>query len=208
LAVNPTSSDPFARPTGLLGRAAGWIMAALNAEMNRLAVEALALAPDDRVLEIGFGPGAALSRVAEHAAVVAGIDPSEAMLAEASRRLRSALAAGRASLARGTASSLPWPDGAFTKAYAVNSYQLWSDPARDLAEVRRVLAPGGVLVLGLRARSDVPGARARRWFDGIAEGPEALEAARAAVRQAGFTEERFEVKPAGWMSVALLRARR
>jgi hypothetical protein len=49
----------FRRPTGLLGRLAGWIMAnrPSNIERNRWTVDLLNVQPSDHVLEIGFGPG-------------------------------------------------------------------------------------------------------------------------------------------------------
>ena len=48
----------FRRPTGLLGRLAGWIMAnrPSNIERNRWTVDLLRVQPADHVLEIGFGP--------------------------------------------------------------------------------------------------------------------------------------------------------
>ncbi len=49
--------DQFRQPHGRLGRLAGQVMAAANAGMNRFTVELLDVQPDDRILEIGFGPG-------------------------------------------------------------------------------------------------------------------------------------------------------
>src|SRR5947209_8447596 len=52
----------FLRPHGFRGRAAGWVMATRgsNRERNIWAVGLLDVQPDDRVLEIGFGPGIAI----------------------------------------------------------------------------------------------------------------------------------------------------
>ena len=51
----------FGEPTGWRGRALGRLMALKNARMSRVAVELLDVQPDDRGLEIGFGPGVAIA---------------------------------------------------------------------------------------------------------------------------------------------------
>ena len=49
----------FGRPTGIVGRLVGLVMATRtsNRERNRRTIELLQIQPDDRVLEIGYGPG-------------------------------------------------------------------------------------------------------------------------------------------------------
>jgi SAM-dependent methyltransferase len=69
------------------------------------------------------------------------------MWQQASRR---AGTAKRVDLRIGEVSSLPWPDAAFDGILAVNTAQFWPDPAADVAEVLRVLAPGGRIVIALR----------------------------------------------------------
>ena len=80
----------FRRPTGLLGRLAGWIMAnrPSNIERNRWTVDVLNVQPADHVLEIGFGPGLAIAQVARLAPQgrLVGIDHSALMIERASRR--------------------------------------------------------------------------------------------------------------------------
>ena len=150
----------FAAPHGPLGHAAGWLMARLNDEMNRLVIEQLALRPEDSVLEIGSGPGRALALAAARAAkgLVAGVDISEVMVAQARRRNRAAIREGRVELRQAGVSALPYADARFDKALAINSYYFWPQPESDLREVRRVLSPGGTLALGVRARDTARGA--------------------------------------------------
>jgi ubiquinone/menaquinone biosynthesis C-methylase UbiE len=140
----------FSHPAGLPGRAVGRVMALLNGPMNRLAVDLLAVRPDDAVLEIGFGPGTAIRLLAERAVrgFVAGADPSDVMVREAVRRNRVSVEAGRVDLRRASVSRLPYPDGRFTKVLAVNSFHHWPAWEDDLREVRRVTKAGGILLLG------------------------------------------------------------
>lgn len=127
--------------------------------MNALAVEALEVRPDDRVLEIGFGPAAALAEIARLVprGFVAGIDPSEAMISLASRRLRNGIAAERVELKLGTASSIPYEDGRFDRVLTVNTIYFW-DQTDALREIRRVMQLGGRFVLVFRATPDDVGA--------------------------------------------------
>jgi ubiquinone/menaquinone biosynthesis C-methylase UbiE len=133
---------------GLTGRATAKLMARMNRETEREAVELLAPSPDHRVVVLGSGPGVGVDLLA--AALpeggVVGVDPSAAMLADARRRNQRWIAAGRVELVRGTAAALDAPDGAFDGAIAVNSIQLWEPLDRSLCEVGRVLRRGAPLL--------------------------------------------------------------
>ena len=72
----------FGQPAGLLGWAAGQIMAVKNRGRSLWVISLLDIQRDDRVLEIGFGPGVDLRRVSEIAAdgFVTGVDHSKEMV--------------------------------------------------------------------------------------------------------------------------------
>lgn len=145
----------FGEPHGLFGPIAGWIMAWENRERNAWAVDALGVQPGDAVLEIGFGPGLAVERLAEAVGegTVAGVDRSAIMVAAARRRNADAVEAGRVDLRCGDVEALPFDAETFDRALAINSLHHWADgiPGGDaiagLREVRRVLRPGGVLAV-------------------------------------------------------------
>jgi ubiquinone/menaquinone biosynthesis C-methylase UbiE len=101
----------FRRPSGLAGRLVGFVMASRssNRERNHRAIDLLQIRDGDRVLEIGFGPGLAIEMAARLAGSgnVVGVDHSEIMLRQASRRNRAAIAAGRVELHLASADALP-----------------------------------------------------------------------------------------------------
>lgn len=108
---------------------------------------ALAALPElrGRVLELGFGPGhlqLALARRDGRPAL--GLDASPQMAARAARRLARAGHAPR--LTRGLAQALPLPDASVDTVVATFPAEYILDP-RTHAEIRRVLAPAGRLVL-------------------------------------------------------------
>ncbi len=92
-------------------------------------------------LEIGVGSG----RFAGPLGVEVGIDPSPAMLAHAAER--------GITVVEGVAEKLPFADSAFDYALIVTTICFVDSPARMLAEARRVLKPGGPLVMGFIDRA-------------------------------------------------------
>src|SRR5262245_62186626 len=87
-------------PSGLLGRLIGQVMSRETAAANEAALELLGPEPADHVLEVGFGHGATIARVAAAVSrgLVAGVDPSAEMCRMAARRNRRAVAEGRVEL--------------------------------------------------------------------------------------------------------------
>lgn len=145
----------FARPHGRLAGVFAAVLNRGNRLINQRTVEALAVSPDQKVLELGFGGGMALELLlAEKGCVcVTGLDPSEEMVRAASRRLTQWIQAGRLALQQGTAEDLPWTDSELDRVLSVNSIFYWSNPSRGVREIRRALRPEGILVLGLRSKA-------------------------------------------------------
>jgi ubiquinone/menaquinone biosynthesis C-methylase UbiE len=136
------------RPQGFLGLFGGCLMARGNRDCAAWIVDALAVGANDAVLEVGFGPGVGIALSAARGGIVAGVDPSRVMLAQATARNASAIADGRVDLRLASVDALPFRENAFDKAFAINSLQLWPDIAGGLREIRRVLRRGGRLGLG------------------------------------------------------------
>jgi len=86
----------FAHPRGFLGRIAGYLMSITNRDLNEWVVSLLDLQPGDKVLEIGCGPGVAITYIIQQHpdVIVLGIDLSPEMVREAMRRNAQAVSCG------------------------------------------------------------------------------------------------------------------
>ena len=138
------------KPSGWFGR---HVMASLLNEGNRAlldaALGAAAPTPGARVLDVGFGGGYTLERLAPLVSPerVAGVELSDSMVDTVRERCGDAC-----DLRLADAAALPFPEASFDVVLSVNTIYFWPDPARVLSEMNRVLKPGGRLVLGYRSR--------------------------------------------------------
>jgi SAM-dependent methyltransferase len=111
----------------------------------RVAGEVAAAHPGGKVLEIGSGPGRLAVRLAREVpgTTLTGIDISDAMVERAARRAAGAGLSERVRFEVGDVGALPLPDQEFDGVVSTLSLHHWSDPASGLAEIHRVLKPGG-----------------------------------------------------------------
>src|ERR1700682_5324213 len=82
--------------------------------------------------------------------LVAGVDPSPTMIAQAGARNRTDVRSGQVELKVGSVSAIPYPDGSFDKVCSINNIYFWPSRGDDLREIRRVMKDGGTLALGFR----------------------------------------------------------
>jgi SAM-dependent methyltransferase len=101
------------------------------------------------ILDVGCGGGRTIQKLAAIATAgrVCGVDYSAASVAAARHTNADAIAAGRVEIVQGSVSHLPFPPAAFDLVTAVETHYYWPDLVADLREVRRVLKPGGTLVI-------------------------------------------------------------
>lgn len=140
--------------------------------------------PVARLLDVATGTGrlpAALFAVPFFEGTVVGVDASPGMLAVGGRLL--AQEAGRYPRLLATVPPLPFADASFDAACLMEALEFLPDRAGTLAELVRVLAPGGFLLVSNRSGWE------RRLFLGHAEAPAAFEARLAGL---GLTDIRTQ----------------
>lgn len=163
--LNRFIASQLARPNGVFGRL---LIAPLlnsgNRKLLQLSVDAMEIAPGQRVLDVGFGGGATfpMMMVGVGEGRVCGVDISGDMVSRARRRWRHEVEDGRLDVRESSVESLPWPDGSFDAVTTINTIYFWPDLGAGLREIRRVLKTEGRLVIGMRseeAMSKLPIAR-------------------------------------------------
>lgn len=137
------------QPKGLIGKLVGRAMGRQNKESNDWTISLLDIKPDDRVLEVGFGPGLAIQSAVQMASngFVAGIDFSQAMLQQANKLNIVKIKEGRIELKNADVRAIPYNEDSFNKVFAVNVIYLWPDLPVVLKELKRVMKSGGILAL-------------------------------------------------------------
>ncbi|MCY4070144.1 MAG: methyltransferase domain-containing protein [Chloroflexi bacterium] len=116
---------------------------------------------DPLILDVATGSGRLpllMARNGRFRGHVVGLDHSRKMLDVAESKIRQGRFGEFISLARGDAMDLPFPDCAFDAVACLESLEFFPDPAAALAELARVLRPGGILLTSNRIDT--------RWMPG------------------------------------------
>ena len=111
---------------------------------TRRALELIGVMPGERLLDIASGKGdSAVLAARERACLVTGIDYGEAAVIDARLTVDAAGLSDRVAFRVGDAEALPFEDQSFDAVLCECSLCIFPDKRRALAEVRRVLRPGG-----------------------------------------------------------------
>lgn len=110
-------------------------------------VEALALRPNDRLLEIGCGGGVLLDMALASGCAAIGVDHRPQMIRLSHQRNQAAVGSGRLVLIPGQAEALPLPDLWVTAVAMATAFFFLPDPLAVLRECGRVLRPSGRLAV-------------------------------------------------------------
>lgn len=148
-------------PSVLMGHLLAPLWNHRNEALNDAALAQLALEHDDPVLEVGFGGGALLGKIASVAidGMVAGVDVSPAMVVYCERHHRELIRNGRLQLVCAGADAIPFPDGHFSKICTVDSVFYWPTVPGALSEFWRLLQAGEALVMCFTCRESMESRR-------------------------------------------------
>ena len=190
----------FAKPSGWLSSLAARALNKTNATQNRATVDALPLTTTSRVLDIGFGGGVSLEPLLQRCAngLVAGSEVSPEMIQRAKKIWAKQVGDGKLDLREAGAEKLPWQDDSFDFVMTVNTMYFWPDVLTGLAEIKRVLAPGGKFVTSCVPRNML----ASLGFGDMGYRTEEPEHYAELMKQAGF--EGVEVIPSNDMKKSKL----
>jgi ubiquinone/menaquinone biosynthesis C-methylase UbiE len=115
---------------------------------QQLSTSVLELKPDSTVLDVGCGTGFAVRYLASRLTQgkVCGIDISSGMIERAQAAIPEDLR-HKVEFLQASSDDIPYPSAEFDHLLCTNSFHHYPDPPRALAEMRRVIKPGGQLVI-------------------------------------------------------------
>jgi SAM-dependent methyltransferase len=136
------------KPRWWIGRVILWTMNRSHSSVTDWGLGHVSIAAHDAVLDVGCGGGRTIQKLAAATGgPIRGVDYSAASVAAARHTNARAIAEGRVEILQGSVSRLPFPDAAFDLVTAVETHYYWPDFVADLREVRRVLKPGGRILI-------------------------------------------------------------
>ncbi|MCP3968130.1 MAG: class I SAM-dependent methyltransferase [Lentisphaerae bacterium] len=149
MSVGSEQRKQCGRPVGEVGIEVGKRMNEHNEPLREWGLDKLEINPELNILDIGRGGGHAVKRLHElyPEAKISGLDHSADMINLTKEVNAEAVENGAVDLIEGTVSELPYPDEYFEFALAMKTVYFWPEMAADVAEVHRVLLPGGVLMI-------------------------------------------------------------
>lgn len=119
--------------------------------------------PDARVLDVGCANGLHTRKVAPHCREIVGIDLNVRML-DLARDVLAADGANNAELLKMSATELAFEDGSFDAAFCFSTLLLIPEAERVVAEMARVLRPGGIAVLDITGRRNLSQRHWGQWW--------------------------------------------
>lgn len=168
------SNETIAATYDRLATLYDWFVSPLEASTRQRALELLSVEPDERVLELGCGPGHALvsvARLLDQTGQVIGLDAAPRMLHRASKRAAQSEGDERIDLVLGDARSLPIAQEAVDVILLEDTLELFSQDEMQtvLTECRRVLVPDGRIGVITMERDDAEDQRFIRAYESVFE---------------------------------------
>jgi len=191
------------KPGRWVGRPFLWMMNASHAPLTRWGLEQVTIGRDFVILDVGCGGGATVSRLAAIASDgrVCGVDYADGSVAVSRRKNAALIAAGRVDIRKASVSQLPFDPGTFDLVTAIETHYYWPDLAASMQEIRRVLKPGGTLIIIAESyRGSRFDALQRVVMKPLRSAHLSVDEHRDLFTTAGFSDVRvFEYRGRGWI---------
>ena len=139
------------KPEGKLGNIQLKSMNKEHTPVSLWGLKHLNISPDDVILDIGCSGGLNINRMAQTAKKVYGVDYSIESVNLSKEVNEDLIKEGRVEVHEGNVMDLPFEDNSFDIVTAFETVYFWPDIVKSFGEVKRVLKPGGMFLIGCEA---------------------------------------------------------
>ena len=143
--------DNMRKPQGKLGNIQLKSMNKEHTPVSLWGLKHLDIKEDDIILDVGCGGGINLKRMAQKAKKVYGIDYSIESVKLSREVNEDNIKKGKVEVLEGNVQSLPFDDNTFDIVTAFETVYFWQDIKNSFGEVKRVLKPGGIFLIGMES---------------------------------------------------------
>ena len=143
--------DNMRKPKGKLGNLQLKSMNKEHTPVSLWGLKHLEIDPDDVVLDVGCGGGININRMAKKAKMVYGIDYSIESVNLSREVNHQEISDGKVNVLEGNVEKLPFEDETFDIVTAFETVYFWPDIEKCFGEVKRVLKPGGIFLIGMES---------------------------------------------------------
>ncbi|MBR1610778.1 MAG: class I SAM-dependent methyltransferase [Methanobrevibacter sp.] len=143
--------DNMRKPQGKLGNIQLKSMNKEHTPVSLWGLKHLDIKEDDIILDVGCGGGINLKRMAQKAKKVYGVDYSLESVKLSREVNEDNIKKGKVEVLEGNVQSLPFDDNTFDIVTAFETVYFWPDIKNSFGEVKRVLKPGGIFLIGMES---------------------------------------------------------
>ena len=143
--------DNMRKPKGKLGKIQLKSMNKEHTPVSLWGLKHLNIQQDDIILDVGCGGGINIKRMAEKAKKVYGIDYSQESVNLSKEVNEDNIRQGKVEILKGSVEKLPFEDNTFDIITAFETIYFWPDIEKCFREVKRVLKPEGLFLIGLES---------------------------------------------------------
>lgn len=139
-------ASQFSNPRGFAGKISTRFMNTFNHQQYKAVMQDLPDVPG-RILDIGFGNGRLLNKIAKKGYDMAGVEISESLIRAGEKRNTKWLLEHKIQIKLGSAQDLPFEKESFDAIYSINTIYFWENFQASCKEIKRCLKQNGVLIL-------------------------------------------------------------
>jgi cyclopropane fatty-acyl-phospholipid synthase-like methyltransferase len=185
-----TLGEQLRRPSGFMGRLVSKMMEMRNKESYKEMIKALDIQSGDKIFEIGYGPGLGINLIANNTVdcTISGIDFSELMYREATKRNRKFIDRGMVTLKYGDLLTADLERSTYDKIFCLNVIYFWSELQSVFVRIHSMLNAGGLYFIFMTPAGELENLKFTEGFNKYR-----VEMVESELKKAGFSAVEYKL---------------